>query len=163
MASPGTAIAPSTREIIGPVFTSAGFQYWYLACYPDCVVAVPQGALTGMFLAMSNSIAPHLGLLGALVVGLMRGRGQVLRQQSVAAIEATPTSRLRSKPNNVCQVSQLRSIRFKPVKNGGGLISPDLIFELKTGRKQKYGIQAPDFEQACRQLKQLYPELCKAV
>jgi hypothetical protein len=163
MASTGTAIAPSTREIVGPVFTSAGFQYWYLACYPDCVVAIPQGALTGLFLGMSNSVALHLGLLGALIVSLMRGRGQILRQQSVAAIEATPTSRLRMKPNNVCQVSQLRSIRFKPVKNGGGLISPDLVFEFKTGRKQKYGIQAADFEQACQQLKQLYPELCKAV
>jgi hypothetical protein len=163
MASPGAAIASSTREIVGPVFTSAGFQYWYLDCYPDCVVAIPQGALTGLFMAMSNSVALHLGLLGALIVSLMRGRGQILRQQCVAAIEATPTSRLRAKPNQVCQVSQLRSIRFKPVKNGGGLISPDIIFELKTGRKQKYGIQAPDFENACRQLKQLYPELCKAV
>jgi len=112
---------------------------------------------------MSNSIAPHLGLLGGLVVGLLRGRGQALRQNSEAAIEATPTSRLRAKPNQVFQVSQLRSIRFKPVKNGGGLISPDLIFELKTGRNQKYGIQAVDFAQACQQLKQIYPALCKPV
>jgi hypothetical protein len=151
--------------IVGPFLTSAGFQYWYLACFSDCIVAVPQGIWTGLMLAMSNSVPPVFGLLGALLVHFASKRGQTLRQKIEATLTMTPASLLRLKPNTVYQKAQLRSITFKGGKFGraaGSLITPDIILET-IGGKQKYGIQGPDFEKACGQLKQMYPDLCKSV
>jgi hypothetical protein len=164
MASTGTApAAVPTRAVLGPVLTQAGFQYWYLACFPDCVIAVRQGIWAGLCLAMTGTVPPtHFGLLGVLLVSLMKGRGEKLRQQVEATLQSTPTSRLRMKPNLVYQTMQLRSITFKP-GGFGTLITPDIILETKTGSKQKYGIQKPDFDKACAQLKQMYPDLCKAI
>lgn len=160
MAGTGVASAP-TRSIIGPCLTQAGFQYWYLACFPDCIVAVRQGMWSGLLLAMSGTVPPaHLGLLGYLLVLAMKGRGQKRRQQVEAEVAATPTSRLQMKPNLVYQMTELRSITLKAV-GFGTLITPNIILEMKTGSKQKFGIQKPDFEKACEQLKQIYPALCK--
>jgi hypothetical protein len=164
MASTGTALASApTQAIIGPVLTQAGFQYWYLACFPDCIVAVRQGIWTGLLLAMSGTVLPaHFGLLGVLVGILMKGRGEKRRQQVETAIASTPTSRLRMKPNIVYLTTELRSITFKS-KSLGTLITPDIILETRNGRKQKYGIQKPDFEKACVQLTQMFPGLCKTI
>ncbi len=162
MASTGTAPATvPTRTIVGPVLTQAGFQYWYLACFPDCVIAVRQGIWAGLCLAMSGTVPPaHFGLLGALLVSLMKERGIKLRQQAETALQSIPTSRLRMKPNLVYQTMQLRSITFKP-GGFGTLITPNIILETKSGSKQKYGIQKPEFEKASALMKQMYPELCK--
>ena len=164
MASTGTAPATvPTRALVGPVLTQAGFQYWYLACFPDCIIAVRQGIWAGLCLAMTGTVPPaHLGLLGALLVGLMKGRGEKLRQQVEATLQSTPTSRLRAKPNSVYQTMQLRSITFK-AGGFGTLITPDIILETKSGSKQKYGIQKPEFEKAGALMKQMYPDLCKTL
>ena len=43
MASTGVAPASAPgRVIAGPLSTQGGFQFWYLACFPDCIVAVQQ-------------------------------------------------------------------------------------------------------------------------
>jgi hypothetical protein len=165
---PSTGFAPATapsRTIVGPFCTSLGFQYWYLACLPDCIVAIPQGIWTGMMLAMSNSLPPMFGLLQAVIVLLASKRGQTLRTEIEAKLQSTPDSQLRSKPNTIILLSQVRSISFKGSKfaPAGSLITPDIIFETMDGKKIKYGIQGPDFEKACTQLRQMYPQLCKSV
>jgi hypothetical protein len=163
-----TGVAPATapsRAIVGPCVTSLGFQYWYLACLPEAIVAVPQGIWTGLMLAMSNSVAPRLGLVQALVVMLASKRGQTLRASIEPMLQNMPDSRLRSKPNTVILTNQLRSITFKRSKfaAAGALITPDIILETRNGKKQTYGIQNPDFDRACEQLLQMYPQLVKTV
>jgi hypothetical protein len=160
-AAAALATKPS-RAIVGPLSTQSGFQYWYLACFPDCIVAVRQSIGAFFVFGMANGAAPSIfGLLGVLINHLVRGKVQGYRQRIEATLASTPTSRLRMKPNVVYQTMQLKSITFKPVKNGGGLILPDVILETKDGKKQKYGMQPADFDKACAQLKQMYPELCK--
>jgi hypothetical protein len=160
----GVAPAPVTtpsRAILGPLSTQSGFQYWYLACFPDCIVAVRQSMGAFFMFGLANGAAPSMfGLLGVLINHLVRGKVQSFRQRIEATLASTPTSRLRMKPNVVYQTMQLKSITFKPVKNGGGLILPDVILETQDGRKQKYGMQPADFDKAWTQLRQMYPELC---
>jgi hypothetical protein len=169
MASTAPAPVP-TRAIVGPVLTQAGFQYWYLACFPDCVVAVRQGIWDGLMLAMSGTGTPkvpalYAGALGVLVMHLLKGRGQKVRQRAEMTLQSTPTSRLRLKPNVVYQTMQLRSISFKRSKFAvpGSIVTSDVIFETKSGGKQKYGVQPLDFDKSCEQLKQMYPDLCKTL
>jgi hypothetical protein len=110
MVSAGAAPATTpSRAIVGPFFTASGFKYWYLACLPDCIVAVPQGLWTSIMLAMSNNVAPIFGLLG----GLASGRGHSLHARIAATLPSTPDSQLRMKPNTVFQIAQLRAINFK--------------------------------------------------
>jgi len=162
MASTGVApAAVPTRALIGPCSTQAGFQYWYLACFPDCIVAVRQGIWAGLLLGATGTVAPvHFGLLGALLMALMRSQGLKVRQQVETMLQSAPTSRLRMKPNLVYQTMQLRSITFNS-RSFGTLVSPDIILETKSGGKQKFGIQKPDFEKYMPTLKQMYPDLCK--
>jgi hypothetical protein len=47
------ALAPN-RIVLGPLSTQGGFQYWYLACFPDCVVALRQGIGAFFVLGMAN-------------------------------------------------------------------------------------------------------------
>jgi hypothetical protein len=164
MTSTGVASATApTRGIVGPFFTAFGFKYWYLACLPDCIVAVPQGVWTSIMLAMSNNVASMFGLLG----GLAAGHGHSLQTRIQATLPSTPDSQLRMKPNTVFQIAQLRAINFKAGKfakaPAGALITPDIILETKSGGKQKYGVHGPDFQKACAQLRQMYPNLCKSV
>lgn len=164
MTSTGVASATApTRGIVGPFFTAFGFKYWYLACLPDCIVAVPQGGWTSIMLAMSNNVASMFGLLG----GLAAGHGHSLHTRIQATLPSTPDSQLRMKPNTVFQIAQLRAINFKAGKfakaPAGALITPDIILETKSGSKQKYGVHGPDFQKACAQLRQMYPNLCKSV
>jgi hypothetical protein len=163
-----TGAAPATtpsRAIVGPFFTASGFKYWYLACLPDCIVAVPQGLWTSIMLAMSNNVASiaMFGLLG----GLASGRGHSLHARMLATLPNTPDSQLRMKPNTVFQIAQVRAIHFKGGKfahaPAGSLITPDIIFEFKGGGKQKYGVHGPDFQKSCAQLQQMYPNLCKSI
>jgi hypothetical protein len=160
MPASGIALAP-TRALIGPVQTQAGFQFWYLACYPDCIVAVRQGILTGLLLSMSGNIA-HVRFagLGHLLVELLNGRANQKRRQVEAGMANIPTSRLRMEPNRVFEVAQLRSIMLDK-RNFAGVITPDIVIETSSGSQQKYGIRKPDFERASAQLKQMYPALYK--
>jgi hypothetical protein len=145
------------------VFSASGFKYWYLACLPDSIVAVPQGLWTSIMLAMSNNVVIMFGLLG----GLAAARGHSLHARIVTALPSTPDSQLRMKPNTVFPIAQLRAIHFKGAKfasaPAGSLITPDIILELKGGGKQKYGVHGPDFQKSCAQLQQMYPNLCKSI
>ncbi len=95
-----------------------------------------------------------------MLVALLKGRGNVRRTQVESEITNTPTSRLRMQPNRIFQISQLRSITLKG-RNFGGLVTPDITFETADGSSQKFGIQKPDYDKACPQLKQMYPALYK--
>jgi hypothetical protein len=143
--------------IVGPFFTAAGFRGWYLACFPDCIVPVPQG-WTGFWLSVSHFNLQIRGM-GSLIANLIYGCGPRLRRRSEAALAGTPDSELRE--HTAIPVSQLRSIVFHRGKFAKtGLATPSLILETTNGRRHEYGINLPHFEKACTQLRQMYPHLC---
>jgi hypothetical protein len=159
------ALAP-TRLVLGPLSTQGGFQYWYLACFPDCIVAVRQGIGAFFVLGMSNDDGvthPALfGLVGVLVNHLLKPKALAYRQRMEAMAQSTPTSRLRTKSNVAYDVTQLRAIICK-AKKGAPLILPELILETKSGSKQKFAVRPAEFRKACEQLEQMYPGLWKLV
>ena len=161
MPATGTSLASAPkRAILGPALTQGGFRYWYWACFPDGIVAVRQGAWNGILYGMAGEALPiHLGLLGYLLMALLKKQGVKRRQQVEATIESTPTSRLRANPNIVYDAAQLRSITFKS-RTFGTLITPSITLETNDGKKKKFGMQKPDFDKALVQLKQMYPALC---
>ncbi len=103
-----------------------------------------------------------MGVIGYLLGLLLTSQAKKYRQKIEAEMPRISTSLLRSKPNVVFEAAQLRSITLKS-RNLGPLVPPDIILETKNGKKQKYGIQKPDFDKAMEQMKQLYPSLCKVV
>jgi hypothetical protein len=163
MASTGaaTGVAP-TRVIVGPLSTQGGFQYWYLACFPDCVVAVQQSIGAFFVLGMSHSAGSAFGLIGILIKSLVQPRARAFRQRIEAALQSTSSARLKVKPNVVYQTNQLKAMTYK-LKNGAPLILSDLVLETKTGSKQRYGIIPEDFEKVRPQLKQMYPSLVNSI
>jgi len=163
MASTGIAPAQApNRTLIGPLSTQAGFQYWYLVCLPDSIIAVRQSITAFFMFGLSNgAAAPIHGLLGALIHQLIGGQARAFRERTETNLQRTAISWLRAKPNAVYPVSQLKSIAFKNSKAGGNLILPDIVLHSMNGAQQKYGVQRPDFDKACLQLKQLYPHLCQ--
>jgi hypothetical protein len=166
MSSTGVVAAKAPeRVIVGPFMTQGGFQYSYMACFPDSIIMVPQGIGSSLLLGMSNSVAPLFGLLGALLVHFLAKRGQKRRQEIESGLARTPAIRLRVKPNTVYQLAEVNGISFKRGKfaRAGSLFTPDIILEFSNGSKKKVGIQGPDFEKACGQLQQMYPNLCKSI
>jgi hypothetical protein len=164
MANTGTApaLAPTTG-LIGPLSTQSGFQYWYLACFPDCLVAVRQGMWAMLVLGMANDDGVTyglFGLVGLLINYVLKPKAAAYRQRAEAMVRNTPTSRLRMKPNLVYDVTQLKSIACK-AKKGAPLILPELILETKNGKKEKFGVRPAEFKRACEYLKQTYPGLCQ--
>ena len=156
----GVAPAP-TRAILGPCSTQGGFQYWYLACFPDGIVAVRQGIWAGLLLAMSGTVVPaRLGILGVIAGTLLQGSGEKRRRQVEAALAKSTATGLRRQPNLSYPVSQLRAITFK-TNSFGTLITPSIILETSNGKKEKFGIQKPDFEKAVPLLKHMFPTLCR--
>ena len=115
MPSAGFAPATSpTRAIVGPVNTSFGFRSWYLACFSDVIMAVPQSFSAAVAFAYSNESRPIVfGILRQLIADLITGPGRRLRQERPATLSRMPESKLRSKPNVAISVSQIRSISFK--------------------------------------------------
>ena len=159
------ALAP-IRLVLGPVSTQSGFQYWYLACFPDCIVAVRQGIGAFFVLGMSNDDRlpqPALfGLVGVLVNHLLKPKALAYRQRMEAMVQSTPTSQLRTKPNVAYDVTQLKAIICK-AKKGAPLILSELILETKSGSKQKFAMRPAEFRKACEHLGQMYPGLWKLV
>jgi hypothetical protein len=155
------ALAP-TRILLGPLSTQSGFQYWYLACFPDCIVALRQGIGAFFVLGMANddgvSYPALFGLAGVLVNHLLKPKARAYRLHVEAMLRSSPTSRLRTKPNVVYEVTQLKAIECK-TKKGAPLILSELILETKGGGKQKFGVRPAEFKKACECLKQMYPGL----
>src|SRR5882672_10176114 len=108
------ALAPN-RIVLGPLSTQGGFQYWYLACFPDCIVALRQGIGAFFVLGMSNddgvSYPASFGLVGVLVNHLLKPQARAYRQRMEAMVQNSPTSRLRTKPKVVYEVTQLKAIQ----------------------------------------------------
>jgi hypothetical protein len=162
MASAGAAPTQSpNRSLIGPLSTQAGFQYWFLVCTPDSIIAVRQSITAFFAFGLSGAVPPIFGLLGGLINLLVASRTKGFRERTEAALLRTPITSLCAKPNVVYSVAQIKAITFRNVETGGNLILPDIILETRRGAKQKYGVQRTDFEKGCVQLKQLYPDLCK--
>jgi hypothetical protein len=159
------ALAPA-GVIIGPLVTHGGSRYWYLACFPDAIVAVRQGLGAVFVLGMANDdglMMPGLfGLAGLLVNHLLKPKARVFRLRMETTLRNTPTSQLHSKPNIVHDVAQLKAIKCV-AKKGAPLILPELILESKNGNKQKFGVRPAEFKKACEYLKQMYPALCQLV
>jgi hypothetical protein len=156
----------STGVVIGPIFTQGGFQYWYLACFPDCIVALRQGIGAVFVLGMANddgvTMRGLFGLAGILVNHFFIPKARAYRLRVEAVLRNTPTSRLRSKPNVVYEVTELRAIKCV-AKKGAPLILPELILETKNGSKQLFGVRPAEFKRACEYLKQMYPGLWQLV
>lgn len=145
--------------MIGPMFTAAGLRGWYLACYPDCIVAMPQG-WTGFWLAVSN-IQPPIRGMGSLLANLVYGFGKRLRSRTEAALAVMSDSQVRE--HKAIPVSQLRAVVFQRGKFAKtGLATPSIILETTEPGPQEYGINLPDFAKACAQLQEMYPKLCKS-
>jgi hypothetical protein len=163
MATTGIARAQTvTPAVIGPVSTQSGFQYWYLACFPDCIVAVRQGIGAFFAFGLLNGAVPGIfGALGALINVLVKGRAQDFRSRTEADLHRATVARLRVKGNILYSISQVKLLTFKNTKLGGSLILPDITIETANGKKQKYGVLRADFDKACDQLKQIYPQLCR--
>ncbi|HEY4905024.1 MAG TPA: hypothetical protein VIH89_16235 [Candidatus Sulfotelmatobacter sp.] len=164
MSGTGFAFAPAaTPAFVGPVKTRAGFQYWYLACFPDCVIAVRQGALTGLLLGLSGPIPrARFAGLGYFTMAFLMKRGNAKRRQVEADLPNIPTSRLRMEPNLVFAVAQLRSIAIK----GGefaGVVIPDLILETSNGSLHNFGIPPKELPIVSAQLQKMYPALYKRI
>jgi hypothetical protein len=156
-------IAPTeiaNRAIVGPVFTAAGFRAYYLACFPDSIVVLPQG-WTGFWLAVSNFKLPLRGM-GSLIANLMYGFGPRLRKRIEASLAGTPDSQLRG--GTAIPISQLCSILFQQGRFFAktGFPTPSITLETTSGEQRKYGIDVQDFQKACAQLQQMYPTRCKA-
>ncbi len=167
MANIGVAPAVTpTRVVIGPLSTQSGFQYWYLACFSDCIVALRQGIGAFFILGMSNddgvSQPALFGLAGVLVNHLLKPKALAYRQRMESMVQSTPSSRLRTNPNVAYEITQLKAITCK-LKKGAPLILSELIFETKSGSKQKFGVRPAEFKKACEHLKQMYPGLCQLV
>jgi hypothetical protein len=159
---PRTGAAAPTRVLVGPLSTQGGFQYWYMVCFPDCMVAVPQGIGAFFALGISNSVGRAVGPIGVLVKYLLQPRALAFRQRIEATLQSTPSLRLRGKPNVVFPTTQLKAISYT-LKKGAPLFASDLILETKTGNKQRYGVVPADFEKVASQLKQMYPTLVKSI
>jgi len=153
------ALAP-TRFVVGPLSTQSGFQYWYLACFPDCIVAVRQGIGAFFVLGLANDDGmtyPALfGLAGVLINHLLKPKARAYRLRMEAMLQNTSTSQLRAKPNVAYDVAQLKTIICK-AKRGAPLILSELILETRRGKKQKFGVRPAEFKKACEYLKQMYP------
>ena len=113
-------------------------------------------------LGMSNddgvSYPSLFGLVGVLVNHLLKPKARAYRLRMEAMAQSSPTSRLRTKPNVVYEVTQLKAIECK-AKKGAPLILSELILETKSGSKQKFGVRPTEFKKACEHLKQMYPGL----
>jgi hypothetical protein len=162
-----TGIAPAaapSRTIVGPICTSFGFRYWYLACFRDAIIAVPQPFLIGVAMSYSSEIRRQL-FIGPKqwIMDMVTGPGRGLRKKIPAQLERTPDSLLRAKPNIVIPISDLRSIVFRStMASRAGLIGmPEIIVEWKAGKKQVYGMTMVDLDKASVQLSEMYPDLCK--
>ncbi len=141
--------------------TSFGFRYWYLACFHDAIIAVPQSFFAAVALSQSSEIRQQL-FIGPKqwIMDMVTGPGRRLRKKIRAKLEHMPDSQLRSKPNIVIPIADLRSITFKtPMPSLGGIVMPEIVLEWKTGKKQVYGITIVDLDKASVQLCQMYPEL----
>jgi hypothetical protein len=164
---PSTAFAPATtgnRVIVGPASTTFGFKCWYLVCFQDAIVAVPQSFLTAAAMAYStDSRRVSYSAKAQLVMDLLTSPGRRLRAQIPARLQTVPDSQLRSRPSVVILTSQVRSIVLKSSKMAryGTVVTPEINLEMNTGKKLVYGIYAWDFEKVCGQLWQMYPQLCK--
>jgi hypothetical protein len=162
MSTTGFAPATSGRAIVGPVCTSLGSRYWYLSCFPDVFIAVRQPFFTGLAFALSSDNRPLVfGVMNQLVADIVTKPGRRLRKQVPARLERMSDSQLRSRPNTTIPISQLRSIVFKssPLARFG-LVFPEIILETTTGKKHVYGLMNTNFDQACSQIRQMYPHLC---
>jgi hypothetical protein len=160
MPIPGVAPARiANRSIVGPFFTAAGFRGWYLACFPDSIVPVPQG-LTGFWLAVSGFNLPIRGM-GSLLANVMYGYGPRLRERTEATLADTPDSQLREHVG--IPISQIHCIVFHRGKFGkSGLVTPSIILETANRGSLEYGVTLPDFERVRTQLQQMYPTHCKS-
>jgi hypothetical protein len=159
------ALVP-TSNVIGPLFTRGGSQFWYLACFPDSIVALRQGIGAVLLLGMANddglAMTGLFGLSGVLINHLLIPKARAHRLRVEALVRNTPTSRLRSKPNVVYEVAQLEAVKCV-AKKGTPLILPELVLETRSGSKRKYGVRPAEFKRACQYLKQMYPALCQFV
>lgn len=165
MPSAGFAPATSpTRAIVGPVSTAFGFRCWYLACFPDVIMAVPQSFFAAVAFVFSSETRPIVfGVLQQLIADLITGPGRRLRSQRAATLSRTPESQIRSTPNVAIPVAQIRSISFKTglMASHNAVVTPEIILETVEGKKRIYGALAQDFEKAQAQLLQMYPHLCR--
>ena len=158
-------MAPTGKAIVGPVFNSSGFKFWYMVCTPESIVAVPYGMWTSVLLSQANNVATTamFGLVGAL----LSNKGKSTRTRIETELQSVHPAQLRMQPNVFIPVGQIVTISFKGERwasgHTGALITPDIIVETKTGGKRKFGCYGPDFQNANVDLRRMYPDLCRSI
>ena len=150
------------RIIVGPVSTQAGLQYWYLACFPDYVIAVQQSMAAFFVLGMSHAGRDSVTPISYLAQRFLQPRTQSYRRRIENTLRTAPRERLMRKPNVVYPATQLKAI-VHARKNGEPLFLSDLIFETTNGDRQRYGIVSADFERIYPQLEEMYPSKVSSI
>jgi hypothetical protein len=161
MARFGTAPAlDPTPTLIAPLLSAAGFRYWYLVGLPDGLAIVAQHFWDGFFASHSGTRLPRrMNFYAYYLMTFLKKTGVKRRQAIEADLRLVPDSGLRTPPNQVYEVSRLRSITLIAHRNS--ISTPDMILETIEGKKLKFGIQHHDFDQASVVLMRMYPGLCK--
>ena len=138
----------------------AGFREWYLACFPDSIVPLPQG-LSGFWRAVLHFNLP-IRRMGSLYWRTScNDYGPRLRKRTEATLADTPDSQIREHAG--IPLSQIRSIVFHRGKFArSGLVTPSIILETTNRGPLEYGVNLPDFERACAQLQEMYSTHCKS-
>lgn len=161
MSATGVALAPTSKAVVvGPLFTAYGFKYWYWVCSSDYIIAVPLTVRTSIVLTIANHATVMFGLLGALIMSLLKKRGVGAHERLMARLASKQISELCCEPNVVYQLTHLQGITFKRSNKLSGLVCPELSIENKTGNKQLFGMQPRDAKNFRTELNRLYPHLC---
>ena len=139
----------SNRTIVGPLFTHAGFQSWFLVCMQQSIVAVPMGfwfALTG-----NKAATIFVGGVAGAILGLS---GNSTHSKTVARLAHGPEFDLTNGKGHVTyQLADLTSIAYKRK----ALSSSEIILANRSGKKKVFGIMnAGDQPAIVKALGELY-------
>lgn len=122
----------SDRVVVGPLFTHAGFQSWFLVCLPERIVAVPMGL---WFAIIANKAATLF--VGGAAGGAMAASGEKVQAKKVSRLMELPEADVTSQRGAVVySTSDLSSVTFKR----RALSSPEIIVANRNAGRRVYGI-----------------------
>lgn len=120
------------RAVVGPLFTHAGFQSWFLVCLPERIVAVPKG----LWFAITGNKAAALFVRGA-VGSAMENAGEAAHVKHVAQLAQLSDTALIAGKGHVCfKANELSAIHYKKK----ALTSSEIILQRRDGTKVTFGI-----------------------
>jgi hypothetical protein len=122
-----------SRAVLGPLFTHAGFQSWFLVCLPGSIVAVPMG----FWFAITANKTATMSQVSGLAGPFMARAGEEAHEKHVTRLAAASEGELRrSKGQVTYPVGALKAIACITKV----FSSSEIVMELRKGRKTTYGI-----------------------